>query len=74
MFAILQAEVGVQQLLTTFLDQHVQQLQKLALLKLMKSYLCDGFLILVESNWCFPHHASAGIPLRNHRYQLSEDM
>ena len=36
-------------------NQHVQQLYKLVLIKLMKCYLCSGFLIQVKSNWCFSH-------------------
>ena len=43
------------QIITKLLNQHVQHLHKLASMKLMKFYLCGGFLVRVGSNWCFSH-------------------
>ena len=55
------------QIINILLYQHVQQLYKLASIKLMKCYLCGGFLIRVESNWCFSHPT---LPLEFSRIDL----
>ena len=42
-------------IIAIFFEQRVQQLYKLPSIKMMKSYLFSGILILVEPNWRFSH-------------------